>query len=120
VLKIQKFKEWVHDRNDVLYCEENVEVFKLIFEKGCDGIEGKIKESINNENKSLGTDLLMDDFFRGNDVDDEELINELTKRGLYSTTNSNGVKAIICEALGFSNSYAYSKEDILAEIEKRL
>jgi hypothetical protein len=72
VLKIQKFKEWVHDRNDVLYCEENVEVFKLIFEKGCDGIEGKIKESINNENKSLGTDLLMDDFFRGNDVDDEE------------------------------------------------
>jgi hypothetical protein len=54
------------------------------------------------------------------DVDDEELIDELSKRGLYSTTNSNGVKAIICEALGFSNSYAYSKEDILAEIEKRL
>ena len=72
VLKIQKFKEWIHDRNDVLYCEDNIEIFKLIFDKGCDGIEGKIKESINNENKSFGPDSLMDDFFRGNDVDDDD------------------------------------------------
>ena len=53
------------------------------------------------------------------DIDDDELINELVRRGQYSVSNEKGAKAIICEALGFSNSYAYSKEDIIAEIEKR-
>ena len=53
------------------------------------------------------------------DVDDDELIDELVRRGQYSVSEGKGAKAIICEALGFSNSFAYSKEDIIAEIKKR-
>jgi hypothetical protein len=33
-------------------------------------------------------------------------------------TGGKGAKAIICEALGFSNSFSFSKEEIIAEIEK--
>lgn len=52
------------------------------------------------------------------DVDDTDLIDELVRRGQYSAFDKKGAKSIICEALGFSNSYAFSKEEIIAEIEK--
>lgn len=52
------------------------------------------------------------------DVDDTDLIDELVRRGQYSVTGGKGAKAIICEALGFSNSFSFSKEEIIAEIEK--
>lgn len=52
------------------------------------------------------------------DVDDTDLIDELVRRGQYSAFDKKGAKSIICEALGFSNSFAFSKEEIIAEIEK--
>lgn len=52
------------------------------------------------------------------EVDDTYLIDELVRRGQYSAFGKNSAKSIICEALGFSNSYAFSKEEIIAEIEK--
>lgn len=52
------------------------------------------------------------------EVDDTDLIDELVRRGQYSAFSENSAKSIICEALGFSNSFAFSKEEIIAEIEK--
>lgn len=52
------------------------------------------------------------------DVDDSDLIDELVRRGQYSAFGEKATKSIICEALGFSNSFAFSKEEIIAEIEK--
>lgn len=52
------------------------------------------------------------------DVDDSDLIDELVRRGQYSAFGKKATKSIICEALGFSNSFAFSKEEIIAEIEK--
>ena len=66
VLKTQKFTDWINERQDILYCEENSHIFTMIFEKGCEGIEKKIKENIINENRNF------EDFFRGNDVDEDE------------------------------------------------
>lgn len=52
------------------------------------------------------------------DVDDTDLIDELVRRGQYSAFGKKATKSIICEALGFSNSFAFSKEEIITEIEK--
>ena len=52
------------------------------------------------------------------DVDGTDLIDELVRRGQYSAFGKMGTKSIICEALGLNNSFAFSKEEIIAEIEK--
>lgn len=46
----------------------------------------------------------------------DDLIDLLKDKGYYDDFMST--KAIICDALGFSNSFAYTKEDIIREIER--
>lgn len=51
-------------------------------------------------------------------VEDEDLIDELVRRGRFSVYGSQNAKTIICEALGLNNPFAYTKEDIITEIKK--
>ena len=50
----------------------------------------------------------------------DELLEELGIDEGDILDGNDSVKAVICKALGFNNSFAYSKEDIINEINKRL
>ena len=53
------------------------------------------------------------------DLSDEDLIDELIRRNHYKFSCKNdGKLAIICEALGFSNSFAYTEDEVINEIKK--
>lgn len=50
----------------------------------------------------------------------DELLEELGIDEGDILDGNDSVKAVICKALGFNNSFAYSKEDIINEINKKL
>lgn len=54
---------------------------------------------------------------RVNQMDRDELLDALglTEDNIYTT---NDPREAICKALGFSNSFAYTKEEIIREVEK--
>lgn len=51
------------------------------------------------------------------DVNDEDLIDELARRR-FDAIQGKSKLSIICDVLGLSNSFAYSKDEIIDEIKK--